>query len=217
MRARPCGRDSRPTVYARARVLESLEPPPALTPAAHTVSTLISAERSLAPPEGRAREREQLLSWCRDQSHSPIRVLDGPSGVGKTRLAMDLVRSLSESWVAGRCVSGKATEVLNAVLPCQEPTLVVIDDADTELDIPGANSASRVPTRREPACEGAFDRARRAGVPGVDATTPGGRAGCELADHDTDRGRRRGGSPAMVCQGGQSLCGRSSLDASGEG
>lgn len=34
--------------------------------------------------------------------------------------------------MSGRCVGGRVAELLPAVLACEEPTLVVVDDADTE-------------------------------------------------------------------------------------
>jgi hypothetical protein len=74
-------------------------------------------------------------SWwpgCVDHEADPLAVLAGPSGTGKTRLAVEVSRALPAPWVAGRCVRGRAAQVFAAVAAAGEPSLVVVDDADTE-------------------------------------------------------------------------------------
>jgi len=121
---------------ARSAALQPLELPP-LPAGVQSVSTLIAPERALAPLEGgrRERDRDTLRDWCLDPAAPVVRILDGPSGVGKTRLAVETGRVLPEGWVAGRCVPGRALDVLPLVRACAEPTLAIVDDADTHPDI----------------------------------------------------------------------------------
>ena len=114
---------------ARDELLEPMEP---ALQGTHTISTLLAAEHALAPFVARGTETKKLVHWCLDPAAPPVHVLAGPSGVGKSRLAVEVARQLPDGWVAGRCVSGKAAQLLPAVLACQEPTLVVVDDADTQ-------------------------------------------------------------------------------------
>jgi len=79
-----------------------------------------------------AAEQRDLLAWCVDSDASWVRVLDGPSGVGKTRLAGEVALALPADWAAGRAVSRRLGDLLDAVVACDEPTLVVVDDADTQ-------------------------------------------------------------------------------------
>ena len=114
---------------ARDELLEPMQP---ALQGTHTISTLLAAEHALAPFVARGTETKKLVHWCLDPAAPPVHVLAGPSGVGKSRLAVEVARQLPDGWVAGRCVSGKAAQLLPAVLACQEPTLVVVDDADTQ-------------------------------------------------------------------------------------
>ncbi|HEU0086487.1 MAG TPA: tetratricopeptide repeat protein, partial [Pseudonocardiaceae bacterium] len=120
---------------ARADVLEPMQPTLQGTP---SIRTLLAAEHALAPFRARGTETAAVTRWCLDPAAPAVHVLAGPSGVGKSRLALEVARQLADSpqvadtWVTGRCVSGQAAHVLPAVLACREPTLVVVDDADTE-------------------------------------------------------------------------------------
>ena len=114
---------------ARDELLEPMQP---ALQGTHTISTLLAAEHALAPFVARGTETKKLMRWCLDPAALPVHVLAGPGGVGKSRLAVQVARELPDGWVAGRCASGKAALVLPAVLACPEPTLVVVDDADTQ-------------------------------------------------------------------------------------
>ncbi len=116
----------------RAARDELLEPMESALQGTHTISTLLAAEHALAPFVARGTETEKLTRWSLDPAALPVHVLAGPSGVGKSRLAVEIARLLPDGRVRGRCASGKAAQLLPAVLACQEPTLVVVDDADTQ-------------------------------------------------------------------------------------
>jgi len=127
---------------ARDELLEPLQPGLQGT---HTIRTLLAAEHPLARFVARDTETKNLLGWCLDPAASPVEVLAGPSGVGKSRLAVEVARRLPDGWVAGRCASGKAAQLLAAVLAGREPTLVVVDDADTQPGV--ASLVEQVGTR----------------------------------------------------------------------
>ena len=115
---------------ARDELLEPMQPG---LQGSHTIRTLLAAEHTLAPFVARGTETRKLMHWCQDSTAPAVHVLAGPSGVGKSRLAVEVARELpQQGWVAGRCVSGKAAQLLPAVIACREPTLVVVDDADTQ-------------------------------------------------------------------------------------
>ncbi len=120
----------------RAQVLESLRPVPR-APEEHTISSLLAATSALARFVAREREKQEVLAWCLDPARPALRVLAGPGGVGKSRLAAEVAGELPEPWAAGRVVTGCVDEVWGAVLACGDPTLIVVDDADTEPDVVG--------------------------------------------------------------------------------
>ena len=130
----------------RARVLESLaasaEPTPQEQAArrkaarADPLGLLLAPQRALLGLQARRDPLRQLQGWCTDLGAAPVRILAGPSGVGKTRLAVELARCLPTGWIAGRSRSGRAGEVWAPVAACPDPTLIVVDDADTEPGIP---------------------------------------------------------------------------------
>jgi len=125
---------------ARDGLLSSLTPPP-LGPGEHSIATLLSPEHVVAPLEARRSTVKKLTRWCTDEPNSPIQVLEGGSGVGKSRLTVEVARALPDMWAAGRWVTGSAEDLIAAVLACRERTLLVVDDADTE---PAAKVASLV-------------------------------------------------------------------------
>jgi Tetratricopeptide repeat len=115
-------------------VLESFEPL-VVDAQQHTVSSLLAASSAVARFVGRGAAREELVSWCLDRTGSRIWVLAGPAGVGKSRLAVEVARALPDRWLSGRVVSGRVAGVIEKVLAYQEPTLIVVDDAEIEADV----------------------------------------------------------------------------------
>lgn len=94
---RQAGREEQDRVTAlraaRARVLTLLRPD---LPGAHTISTLLAAEHAVAPFRARRTETQALTRWCLDAAAPAMRVLAGPGGVGKSRLAVEVARGLPE-------------------------------------------------------------------------------------------------------------------------
>src|SRR5664279_332745 len=125
---------------ARDALLSSLTPQP-LEPGQHSMATLLSPEQAVAPLEARRSTVKELTRWCTDEPTSPVRIVEGASGVGKSRLTVEAARALPDTWAAGRWVTGAAEDLIAAVLACRQRTLLVVDDADTE---PAAKVASLV-------------------------------------------------------------------------
>jgi tetratricopeptide (TPR) repeat protein len=101
-------------------------------PARRTLRALLAPEAGLTGFEGRDDERAALLRWCTDRAGAPVRVIVGPAGVGKTRLAVELARALPEEWATGIARPGTTAQIVPAAAGCRRPVLVIVDDADTE-------------------------------------------------------------------------------------
>jgi tetratricopeptide (TPR) repeat protein len=57
---------------------------------------------ALAPLTGREKDKDTLLQWVRQGRNARIRLLSGPGGVGKSRLAAEVADELrAEGWTAG--------------------------------------------------------------------------------------------------------------------
>ncbi|MFC7986592.1 tetratricopeptide repeat protein [Streptomyces sp. NPDC057336] len=126
-------------------VLEPVEPAALLTPAAvdrafRSPAALLRADAQAVAFHSRDRELEDLRTWC--ESGPPaisVRVLTGPGGQGKTRLARHLTDTLSwVGWATGHVRSDLTDDpaidgtppdftTLNTALPL----LLVLDYAET--------------------------------------------------------------------------------------
>ncbi|MBC3839366.1 serine protease [Streptacidiphilus sp. 4-A2] len=122
-------------------VLEPLEPANLLTPAAaerdlHSPAALLSADAEAVPFHGRTSELADLLAWCLDgPAATTIRVLTGPGGQGKSRLARRLTDLLRhQGWVTGHLrpdLTDYDTPPDLTTLTTALPLLLVIDYAET--------------------------------------------------------------------------------------
>jgi Mrp family chromosome partitioning ATPase len=66
------------------------------------VFALLSWHARLAPLTGREKDKETLLRWARQGRNARIRLLTGPGGVGKSRLAAEIAEALrADGWTAG--------------------------------------------------------------------------------------------------------------------
>jgi hypothetical protein len=94
------------------------------------VAFWLTAPYSPTPLWGRDRERDRLLAWCvdRDPKAGAIRVLAGPAGVGKSRLALAVAEALPPQWSAGW--AGTPDGVVERIVAAGDPTLLLVDDAD---------------------------------------------------------------------------------------
>ncbi len=92
-------------------------------------STLLSPEHGLVPFLGRQAVLDQISHWCQGPPGTPVLLVTGGGGSGKTRLGREAcVQMLVAGWDAGLADDqrrdGAATDRL------QRPTLLVLDDAD---------------------------------------------------------------------------------------
>ncbi|MEV4534426.1 tetratricopeptide repeat protein [Asanoa sp. NPDC049518] len=120
-------------VEARARVLAPLD---RVEAAEGDVFGLLVAARRALPLQGRRGELDELLAWCEGDSPVSVLVVSGPAGVGKTRLGLELADELAPRWFTGSLVPGPAEQTLPAIVACGDPALILVDDADTRVDLP---------------------------------------------------------------------------------
>ena len=93
---------------------------------------LLDPGRQVVDFLGRPEELEALVAWCEDDDASPLRLVTGPGGVGKTRLAVEVSRQLAAvGWRCERVGDGqeaRAVEALRAAT--RSRTLLVVDYAE---------------------------------------------------------------------------------------
>lgn len=79
---------------------------------------------------GRSEPLRRLVTWCtdRDAAAGVVRVLTGPGGVGKSRLALAVADKLPAGWAAGLCE--RVDGLVDRIVTAGDPTLVIVDNAD---------------------------------------------------------------------------------------
>ncbi|GAB3901841.1 hypothetical protein GCM10029964_091240 [Kibdelosporangium lantanae] len=119
----------------RDRLLGPLRPttPPRMNgklPANQGSMSWLTPSRTPTPLWGRNEIRDRLVAWCTDLAvdASVARVVTGPAGVGKSRLALAVAEALPAGWVTGRLLV--ADGLVDRIVACRQPTLVIIEDAD---------------------------------------------------------------------------------------
>jgi hypothetical protein len=97
-----------------------------------TPATLLRPERGAAGFTGRGTELDALRRWCADRDGSPVRLLLGGGGVGKTRLALKFAAQLrAQGWTAAFAPAGvEATAVSAAREFASGRVLLVVDYAE---------------------------------------------------------------------------------------
>ncbi|MCF4121931.1 tetratricopeptide repeat protein [Antribacter sp. KLBMP9083] len=103
-------------------------PRPPATPAA-----LLDPALEVVPFTGREPELSDLLAWARKGRGTGVRLVTGPGGVGKTRLAVELSRRLVRSGWAVLAVpdGGEADAVTDALGLRARRVLIVVDRAES--------------------------------------------------------------------------------------
>lgn len=113
-----------------------LRPPYEPMPIRHQWSEadLLRARHDVVPFRGRKEQLRELIEWCEGNTERPVyaRLLSGDGAVGKTRLARELCRRMSDKgWIAGIIDPVDLLRVgFSQLLDLPERRLVVVDDAD---------------------------------------------------------------------------------------
>ena len=93
---------------------------------------LLLPEYGIVPFVGRDGDLEMLEGWCLSDAASALRVVVGAGGSGKTRLAAEAcVRMGGQGWQPG--FADPKTPGGQALLEFDQPTLLVVDDADLHV------------------------------------------------------------------------------------
>ncbi len=92
-------------------------------------STLLRPEHGLVPFLGRQAVLDQISGWCQGPPGTPVLLVTGGGGSGKTRLGREAcVQMLVAGWDAG--IADDQRRGGTATSRLQRPTLLVVDDAD---------------------------------------------------------------------------------------
>lgn len=111
------------------RLLEPL-PTPGRSPGG-----LLGAEWETVPFQRADDALDRLLSWVDSPAPVAMRLLTGPAGGGKTRLALELChRRRRLGWVAGPVARTLTGPVLEHVMGLGVPLLLMVDEAETRID-----------------------------------------------------------------------------------
>jgi tetratricopeptide (TPR) repeat protein len=129
-------RKRRETIAAARRNREQVLDPVVSAPT-HDLSILgllLATRQDAAPFHGRSADLAWLQAWRDNPTSHPAALVTGPSGTGKTRLVTQFAASRQQSWAAGWLHPGRGASALAAAQACGDPTLILIDDADTSSD-----------------------------------------------------------------------------------
>lgn len=98
---------------------------------------LLRADQRIVPFAGRDDEYRELREWCRDVK-SPVRLVVGAGGVGKTRLALELGDHLaSVGWSVTVVAAGREADALTTLRAATRHSsiLLIVNYAETRTDL----------------------------------------------------------------------------------
>ena len=123
------------TLAPQLVVPQLFTPPPGPVDPAAAPSTLLRAEYATVPLTDRDVPLNDLLAWANDTATCSVRLVVGPPGSGKTRLADELCRRLAgHRWLAGAVSGDTPATQIRATAALDRPLLVVVDDVETRAD-----------------------------------------------------------------------------------
>ena len=117
---------------ARGTVLDALVADP--VSGGSVFDVLLATSTGAAPFRGRRAELASLERWWADPAR-PLVVVTGPAGIGKTRLVTQFALDRPEPWVTGWLAGGRGADAVAAVQACDDPALILVDDADQRPDL----------------------------------------------------------------------------------
>jgi hypothetical protein len=100
-------------------------------------AALLDPQRQIIGFTGRKQELADLLAWCRaEKPEVSARLISGPAGVGKSRLALELRAELGSNWTCVQVADGQEAEAVTAVRATTPGrVLLVVDSAETRADL----------------------------------------------------------------------------------
>ena len=98
---------------------------------------LLDPRRELVGFLGRDDELAALVAWCEDDQAGRLRLVSGPGGVGKTRLAVELAaRMKTLGWTSERIADGREAEAISMLRAVTRGrALLVVDYAETRTGL----------------------------------------------------------------------------------
>ena len=98
---------------------------------------LLDPRREVVGFVGRDDELLALVAWCEDDQASRLRLVTGPGGVGKTRLAVELAERMGAvGWQCERVADGKEAEAIGALRAATEGrALLMVDYAEARIGL----------------------------------------------------------------------------------
>ncbi|MGV9778331.1 tetratricopeptide repeat protein, partial [Streptosporangium sp. NPDC003464] len=131
-----------PTLLERSRAREdaraAAEKVAELVPEVGGAAALLHPARGVVPFTGRERELGELLAWCADAEAERLRLVTGPGGVGKSRLAAELARRLGKGWGVVEVADDTEAAALERWRAASAGrVLLIVDYAETRTGLAG--------------------------------------------------------------------------------
>jgi tetratricopeptide (TPR) repeat protein len=109
--------------------------PPLPRPKRISASYLLGAEFEVVAFRGREELLGQLERWCQEPGELGVRLITGPGGQGKSRLARQLCAHMtSRGWLAGLAQAKLSDAALERLRTTSIPCLLIIDYAEGQGD-----------------------------------------------------------------------------------
>jgi hypothetical protein len=109
--------------------------PPAPRTPQNAPSTLLRAEHKVVPFTGRGAELADLRAWADGPAAGAARLVVGPAGAGKTRLAQQLCDELAtQRWLTGLTSDRAPAAHIRHTIGIGRPLLIVVDEAESRAD-----------------------------------------------------------------------------------